>query len=124
MATLIVFSALPASGKPSIARALAQEIGAICLRIGSIEQAIRQSGVVPGSLDDAGYRAAYPVAEDNLLWGAMSYPWILTRDASRRNKSEAPQRRQLGPLIRVLGRLSAGGSGPGAAVPFGARSYQ
>ena len=88
MATLIVFSGLPASGKSSIARALAQELGAIWLRIDSIEQAIRDSGVVPGSLDDAGYRAAYAVAEDNLrlghnVIGDSVNPWMLTRDAWR-----------------------------------------
>jgi len=88
MATLIVFSGLPASGKSSIARALAHEIGAIWLRIDSIEQAIRESGVVPGSLDDAGYRAAYAVAEDNLglghdVIGDSVNPWMLTRDAWR-----------------------------------------
>src|SRR5580704_7983204 len=88
MATLIVFSGLPASGKSSIARALAREIGAIWLRIDSIEQAIRDSGVVPGSLDDAGYRAAYAVAEDNLrlghnVIGDSVNPLMLTRDAWR-----------------------------------------
>jgi predicted kinase len=88
MATLIAFSGLPASGKSSIARALAQRTGAIWLRIDSIEQAIRDSGVVPGSLDDAGYRAAYAVAEDNLrlgrdVIGDSVNPWMLTRDAWR-----------------------------------------
>jgi len=88
MATLIVFSGLSASGKSSIARVLAQEIGAIWLRIDSIEQAIRDSGVAPGSLDDAGYRAAYTVAEDNLrlgrdVIGDSVNPWMLTRDAWR-----------------------------------------
>jgi len=67
---------------------LAREIGAIWLRIDSIEQAIRDSGVVPGSLDDAGYRAAYAVAEDNLrlghdVIGDSVNPWMLTRDAWR-----------------------------------------
>src|SRR5258707_12353368 len=88
MATLIVFSGLPASGKSSIARALAQELGAIWLRIDSIEQAIRESGAVPGSLDDAGYRAAYAVADDNLRLGRTVIgdsvnPWMLTRNAWR-----------------------------------------
>ncbi len=88
MATLIVFSGLPASGKSSIARALAQKTGAIWLRIDSIEQAIRDSGAVPGSLDDAGYRAAYAVAEDNLrlghdVIGDSVNPWMLTRNAWR-----------------------------------------
>jgi predicted kinase len=58
------------------------------LRIDSIEQAIRDSGVVPGSLDDAGYRVAYAVAEDNLrlgrdVIGDSVNPWMLTRDAWR-----------------------------------------
>lgn len=88
MATLIVFSGLPASRKSSIARALGHRTGAIWLRIDSIEQAIRDSRVVPGSLDDAGYRAAYAVAEDNLRLGHVVIgdsvnPWVLTRDAWR-----------------------------------------
>jgi predicted kinase len=85
---LIVFAGLPGSGKSSIARALALELGAIWLRIDSIEQAIRESGAVPGSLDDAGYRAAYAVAEDNLRLGRTVIgdcvnPWMLTRNAWR-----------------------------------------
>ncbi len=88
MATLIVFAGLPGTGKSSIARQLAKEIGAVWLRIDSIEQAIRDSGVVPGSLDDAGYRAAYAVAQDNLRLGAdviadAVNPWMLTRNAWR-----------------------------------------
>jgi len=66
---LIVFAGLPGSGKSSIARGLAEELGAVWLRIDSIEQAIRESGVAPGSVDDAGYRAGYAVAEDNLRLG-------------------------------------------------------
>jgi len=66
---LIVFGGLPGTGKSTIARTLAIEIGAVWLRIDSIEQGIRDSGVVSGSLDDAGYRAAYAIAEDNLRSG-------------------------------------------------------
>jgi predicted kinase len=88
MATLIVFSGLLASGKSSIARALAQKTGAIWLRIDSIEQAIRDSGAVPRSLDDAGYRAAYAVTGDNLrlghdMIGDSVNPWMPTRNAWR-----------------------------------------
>jgi hypothetical protein len=43
---LIVFAGLPASGKSTIARSLPRELGAVWLRIDSIEQAIRESGVV------------------------------------------------------------------------------
>jgi predicted kinase len=85
---LIVFSGLPASGKSSIARMLALKLGAIWLRIDSIEQAIRESGVSPGSLNDAGYRAGYALAEDNLrlgrtIIGDSVNPWMLTRNAWR-----------------------------------------
>ena len=85
---MIVFAGLSGTGKSSIARGLARETGAVWLRIDSIEQAIRESGVVPGSLDDAGYRAAYAVAEDNLrlghdVIGDSVNPWMLTRNAWR-----------------------------------------
>ena len=85
---LIVFSGLPGSGKSSIASGVARRIGAVWLRIDSIEQAIRDSGVAAGSLDDAGYRAAYSVAEDNLrlgndVVGDSVNPWPLTRNAWR-----------------------------------------
>jgi predicted kinase len=97
MATLIVFAGLPASGKSSIARGLASRIGAVWLRIDSIEQAIRASGVVSGSLDDAGYRAAYAVAQDNLrlgrdVIGDSVNPWMLTRNAWRDAGLEAGAR--------------------------------
>jgi predicted kinase len=85
---LIVFAGLSGSGKSTIARGLAKEIGAVWLRVDSVEQAIRESGVVPGSLDDAGYRAVYAVAQDNLrlgrdVIGDSVNPWILTRNAWR-----------------------------------------
>ncbi len=88
MATLVVLAGLPGCGKSTIARLLAQEIRAVWLRIDSIEQAIRSSGIAVGSLDDAGYRVGYALAEDNLKLGhnvvADSVnPWMLTRNAWR-----------------------------------------
>ena len=85
-ARLIVFAGLPGSGKSTLARALAQRTGAIWLRADSIEQAIKDSGVVPGDLKDAGYRAAYAVAEDNLrlgrdVIGDCVNDWKIARDA-------------------------------------------
>src|SRR5262249_12696254 len=41
----------------------------VYLRIDSIEQAIKDSGLAPQSLDDMGYRCAYAVTEDNLRLG-------------------------------------------------------
>jgi predicted kinase len=56
---LIVFAGLPGSGKSTIARALAKQIGAVWLRVDSVEQALRESGVVTGSIGDAGYRMTF-----------------------------------------------------------------
>ena len=69
MTMLIILGGLPGVGKTTIARELARQLGAVHLRIDSIEQAIRESGVVAVSLDDAGYRAGYAIARDNLGLG-------------------------------------------------------
>jgi predicted kinase len=68
-ATLIILGGLPGTGKTAIALELGQRLGAVYLRIDSIEQAIRDSGVLNGPLDDAGYRVGWAVAEDNLRLG-------------------------------------------------------
>jgi predicted kinase len=86
MPMLIIFGGLPGSGKTAIARQLARELGALYLRIDSMEQAIRNSGVVSKPLNDAGYRVGYAVAEDNLRLGRTVVadsvnPLRITRDA-------------------------------------------
>jgi predicted kinase len=83
---LIIFGGLPATGKTTIARELARQIGAMHLRIDSIEQALRDSGVVPEPLNDVGYRIGYAIAEDNLCIGRTVVadsvnPLACTRDA-------------------------------------------
>ena len=60
---LIILSGLPGTGKTTIARALAREIAAVHLRIDTIEQALRNTGI---AVVDEGYRIAYALAEDNL----------------------------------------------------------
>jgi predicted kinase len=86
MATLIVFGGLPGTGKTAIARKVARELNAVFVRIDSIEQAIRASGTLDSPIDDAGYRVAYVLAEDNLRLGKIVVadcvnPLQITRDA-------------------------------------------
>jgi predicted kinase len=83
---LIVLSGLPGVGKTTIARALAARIGAVHIRIDSIEDALRQSATSVEPMNDAGYVVGYAVAEDNLRLGLTVIadsvnPWPETRDA-------------------------------------------
>jgi predicted kinase len=84
---LIIFAGLPGVSKTTIARELARQLGAIHVRVDSIEQAIRDSGTLRQQLnDDAGYRVAYAIAEDNLRLGRTVIadsvnPIHLSRDA-------------------------------------------
>lgn len=82
---LIVLSGLPGVGKTAIAREVARATGGVHLRIDSIEQALRESGV---KVEGEGYRVAYAVADDNLRLGRLVVadcvnPWPLTRDEWR-----------------------------------------
>lgn len=83
---LIVFGGLPGTGKTTIARELARQLGAVHVRIDSIEQTLRDCGLADGSMDDAGYRVAYAVAADNLSLSHIVIadsvnPLPVTRDA-------------------------------------------
>jgi len=101
---LIIFSGLSGSGKTTIARELALQIGAVYLRIDSIEQALRESSAAIQPLNDAGYRVGYAIAEDNLRLGRSVIadsvnPIRLTREAWR----EVAKRSQVGALeIEVM----------------------
>jgi predicted kinase len=82
---LIVLSGLPGVGKTTIARELARSLAAVYLRIDSIEQALRQAGLV---VEAEGYAVAHAVAADNLRVGQAVVvdcvnPWPLTRDEWR-----------------------------------------
>ncbi|SRR6266567_9577035 len=107
MATLIVFGGLPGTGKTAIAQEVAREVNAVYVRIDSIEQAIRASGALGRPIDDAGYRVAYVVAEDNLRIGRTVVadcvnPLQITRDSGsvwRRVPMQEPWRSRLYALI-------------------------
>jgi predicted kinase len=92
---LIVLGGLPGTGKTTIARELARLIGAVHVRIDSIEQAIAESRIA-AAIEDAGYRVGYAVAEDNLRLGRTVIadsvnPWPVTREAWLRvaNRAQA-----------------------------------
>ncbi len=85
-ALLIIFGGLPGTGKTSLARELARQIGAFYLRMDSIEQAIRYCGAPEAVRNGAGYNVAYAVAGDNLRFGRSVIadsvnPLKLTRNA-------------------------------------------
>jgi predicted kinase len=82
----IIFGGLPATGKTTLARKLARQLGAVYLRIDRIEEAIAPTDVM--SVGEAGYRVGYTVAEDNLRLGRIVVadsvnPLRITRDAWR-----------------------------------------
>ncbi len=66
---LIVFGGLPGSGKTTLASLIARERRATFLRIDTIEQALRSSGVLKGDVGPSGYVVAYALAGANLRLG-------------------------------------------------------
>lgn len=88
LATLLVFGGLPGVGKSSIAQALVARCAAFYLRIDTIEQALRDSGMLADDVGPAGYMTAYALAETNLQQGHVVVadcvnPLPVTRQAWR-----------------------------------------
>lgn len=69
---LIVLGGLPGTGKSTLASALAERLGAIHLRIDTIEQAMRDAGQTVAGPE--GYLVARDIAHENL---GLRYPVIV-----------------------------------------------
>jgi predicted kinase len=83
---LIVIGGLPATGKTTLARLLATRIGAVHLRIDTIEQAVVRSGLARHPVGPVGYVVGYALAEEQLRQGLTVIaesvnPLTITRDA-------------------------------------------
>lgn len=66
---LIVFAGLPGVGKTTLSRALARRIGAVWLRIDTVEGAMRRAGLSFAVMGAAGYEAAMALAADQVANG-------------------------------------------------------
>jgi predicted kinase len=85
---LVAFGGLPGVGKTTIAREVARQLGAVYLRIDTIEYPIRESRELQGSVGGTGYEVAYALADDNLRLGLIVVadsvnPLPITRHAWR-----------------------------------------
>lgn len=66
---LVVFGGLPGTGKTTLARPVADRLGATYLRIDTIEQALRSSMALADDVGPAGYMIACAISETNLRLG-------------------------------------------------------
>ncbi len=88
---LFIFGGLPGTGKTILSQYLAESIGATYLRIDSIEQTLRNEGIL--EVEGKGYEVAYRIAHDNLKTGQSVVadsvnPLPITRKAWRSVASE------------------------------------
>lgn len=85
---LVVVGGLPAAGKTTIAAALARQVGAVFIRVDSIEQAILRATSLVQPVGAVGYVVGYALAGDQLRNGLSVVadsvnPLAVTREAWR-----------------------------------------
>lgn len=81
---LYIFSGLPATGKSELSKYLSGKLGAVYLRIDSIEQSLKEQDLAVA--EGQGYEIAYKIALDNLKLGLSVVadsvnPLPITREA-------------------------------------------
>jgi len=89
---LIIFSGGSGVGKTTIGSEVARRLGAVYIRIDSIENALRTEATT--DIRDQGYRVGYAVAADNLRLGMTVVadsvnPWPITREAWHESARQA-----------------------------------
>ncbi|MEU6372767.1 AAA family ATPase [Streptomyces sp. NPDC046909] len=91
---LIVVGGLPASGKTTLSRLLAARVGAVHLRIDTVEQAVVRAGLADHPVGPVGYVVGYALAEEHLRQGLTVVaesvnPLAVTRNAWRETAERA-----------------------------------
>lgn len=66
---LFILGGLPGTGKSTIARALAQRLGAAWVRVDTVEQALMDLGIPRDEIGGKGYAICHAIAGDNLRNG-------------------------------------------------------
>ncbi|MBV9562392.1 MAG: ATP-binding protein [Bradyrhizobium sp.] len=95
---LIVFGGLPGTGKTTISRELTRRIGAVHLRIDSIEQSLAALGV---AVDVHGYAIANALAAENLRLGQVVIADCVNPVVASRNGWRETAARSLARLIEI-----------------------
>ncbi len=85
---LVTISGLPATGKTTVCRELVRRVGAVHVRIDTIEQALVDSGTATHPVGPVGYDVAYALTTDYLRQGHVVLaesvnPLPITRDSWR-----------------------------------------
>jgi len=85
MSILVCFSGLPAVGKTTLAKRVASALGAVYLRVDTVEQTMRAGGFSEEQICGNGYSVVCSLATENMLLGRQVVadqvnPWALTRE--------------------------------------------
>lgn len=85
MPVLVCFSGLPAVGKTTLAKRVSSALGAVYLRVDTVEQTLRECGFNDDQIGGNAYSVVCSLAKENLLLGRQVVadqvnPWALTRE--------------------------------------------